>query len=153
MNFKKLNKSIRNYILACFSLFIIFCLISFYDIITSLFSGREINNFAITVLFKILNHFLTVIFIFILFLPIHYLISLKKPKIGLIITKILFSILVIIELSLTKYSQTTLINLGADLLGYSLDDIFMTVSSSENTSFLYFIPFVIFPLLFLVNCF
>ena len=153
MNFKKLNKSIRNYILACFSLFIIFCLISFYDIITSLFSGREINNFALTVLFKILNHFLTVIFIFILFLPIHYLISLKKPKTGLIITKILFSILVIIELSLTKYSQTTLINLGADLLGYSLDDIFMTVTSSESTSFLYFIPFVIFPLLFLVNCF
>ena len=41
-----------------------------------------------------------------------------------------------------------MLNLGADVLGYSFDDAFSTVSVSESISIFYFLPFVIFPLLF-----
>jgi tetratricopeptide (TPR) repeat protein len=41
-----------------------------------------------------------------------------------------------------------MLNLGADVLGYSFDDAFSTVAVSESISFTYFLPFIIFPLLF-----
>ena len=43
-----------------------------------------------------------------------------------------------------------MLNLGADILGYSFDDAFSTVSVSESISITYFFPFIIFPLLFLL---
>jgi lipoteichoic acid synthase len=118
-----------------------------------LFSGKEIPNLIEFIGFKFLNHFFTILFIFLLFFPLYYLLPIKKKKLQARIIKAIFAILVIIEFSLTKYSLTTLLNLGADLLGYSLDDIYITVTASESTSVLYFIPFLIFPALFLVSCF
>jgi phosphoglycerol transferase MdoB-like AlkP superfamily enzyme len=153
MAIKKINKKNRKYILLCFSLMLTFWMISLYEYSTVFFSGKEVPAFFKFFSFKFLNHFFTILFIFILFLPFYYLLAKKKTKIGLLVIKIIFVLLIIIEFSLTKYSLTTLLNLGADLLGYSLDDIYLTVTSSENTSFLYFIPFLIFPALFLTSCF
>jgi hypothetical protein len=130
-----------------------FWLISLYEYSSILFSGKETPAFLQYIGFKFLNHFFTILFIFLLFWPFFYLLSKKKTKIGLLVIKIVFVILIIIEFSLTKYSLTTLLNLGADLLGYSFDDIYLTVTSSESTSVLYFITFLIFPILFLVSCF
>lgn len=153
MKKQRINKKIRRYILICFSLLLTFCLITLFELCSTLFSGREIPNLLAFLGYKFLNHFLTILFIFILFLPLYYVLARKKKKLPRIVIKVIFSILVILEFSLTKYSLTTLINLGADLLGYSLDDIYLTVTSSESTSVLYFIPFIIFPALFLVSCF
>lgn len=130
-----------------------FWLISVYEYSAVFFSGKETPNFFKYISFKFLNHFFTILFIFILFLPFYYLLAKKKTKRGLLFIKIIFVILILIEFSLTKYSLTTLLNLGADLLGYSFDDIYLTVTSSESTSFLYFVAFLIFPALFLVSCF
>ncbi|MDD7914482.1 hypothetical protein [Polaribacter ponticola] len=155
MKYKKINinKKIRKYILTCFSLLLTFCLISLFEMCSTLFSGKEIPSIIEFIGFKFLNHFLTILFIFLIFLPIYYLLAKKKKKLPLRVIKIIFTILVIIEFSLTKYSLTTLLNLGADLLGYSFDDIYLTVTASESTSVFYFITFLIFPILFLVSCF
>lgn len=83
-------------------------------------------------------------------LPIYLVIALWSRKIATTFTSVLFTIFIIVQFSLVKYSLTTLINLGADVLGYSFDDAFNTVSSSESISFVYFIPFLLFPLIFFI---
>ena len=153
MKNKSFKKNIRKYVLICFSLLLTFWLISLFEISALLFSGREISSLIKTIGFKFLNHFFTILFIFVLFLPVYYLLTLKKKKLPIRVIKTLFALIVIIEFALTKYSLTTLLNLGADLLGYSLDDIYLTVTSSESTSVLYFITFLIFPALFLASCY
>lgn len=153
MKNRKISKKISRYILICFSLLLTFWLITLFELCSTIFSGKEITNFISFIGFKFLNHFFTILFIFIIFFPLYYILVKKKKKLARIIIKVIFAILVIIEFSLTEYSLTTLINLGADLLGYSLDDIYLTVTSSSDTSFLYYIPFIIFPALFLVSCF
>lgn len=153
MYVNRISKSIGKYTSLCFSLLITFWLISIYEVSVTLFSGKEIENVFLLLGFKFMNHFYALLFICVIFLPVYYFISLKRERLSLIIIRIIFVLLVLIEFSLTRYSLTTLLNLGADLLGYSLDDIFLTVTSSESTSFLYFIPFVIFPVLFLTSTF
>lgn len=153
MALKQVNKKIRKYILLCFSLMLTFWLMSIYEYSAMLFSGKEIPAFLKYISFKFLNHFFTILFIFILFLPFYYLIAKSKTKRGLLFVKILFVVIILIEFSLTEYSLTTLLNLGADLLGYSMDDILITVTASGSTSVFYYVSFLIFPLLFLVSCF
>ena len=153
MKTKTINKKNREYILLCFCLMLTFWLISLFELSSTFFSGKEVSNLLEQISFKFLNHFFTILFIFIVFFPFYHLFAKKKPAFGIIFIKVVFLILIIIEFSLTKYSLTTLINLGADLLGYSLDDIIITVTSSESTSILYFISFLIFPLLFLISNF
>ena len=153
MKFKRINKKNRKYILLCLSLLLTFWLISVFEFSSILFSGKEAPSFFSFIGYKFLNHFFTILFIFILFFPLFFWLSRKKEKRGVFFIKVFFVILVLIEFSLTKYSLTTLLNLGADLLGYSLDDIYLTVTSSESTSVLYFIPFLIFPILFLASSF
>ncbi len=153
MEIKTIREKNRGYILLCFALMITFWIISLFEITSTFFSGKEVTNLFELLVFKFLNHFYTVLFIFLIFLPFYHLLARKKYKYGVIFIKIVFVILTILEFSLTKYSLTTLLNLGADLLGYSLDDIYLTVTSSESTSIFYFVPFIIFPLLFLVSSF
>ncbi|MDR6843569.1 sulfatase-like hydrolase/transferase [Flavobacterium granuli] len=68
---------------------------------------------------------------------------------AIIAIKVSFTLIIIIQLALTGYSLTTHINLGSDLLGYSLNDIYTTVTSSLSISFVMFLPFIIIPLLYL----
>ncbi|WP_405565880.1 sulfatase-like hydrolase/transferase [Polaribacter sp. Asnod6-C07] len=150
---KKLNKKNRKYIITCFSLLLTFWLISLFEYTSIFFSGKETPGIFNFLVFKFFNHFYTVIFIYLIFLPFYYLFSRKKTRKGLLIIRILFVLIIFIELALTKYSLTTLLNLGADLLGYSLDDIYLTVSSSGSSSILFFITFLIFPAVFLSSCF
>lgn len=148
---KIISKKNRKYILLCFSLMLTFWLISLFEYFSILFSGKETPVFLPYISFKFLNHFFTILFIFLVFWPFYFLISKSKTKRGLLFIKIVFVLIVLIEFALTKYSLTTLINLGADLLGYSFDDIYLTVTSSESTSILYFVTFLIFPILFWVS--
>ncbi|WP_246236360.1 LTA synthase family protein [Flavobacterium ajazii] len=62
---------------------------------------------------------------------------------------VIFTLITLIQFALVKYSSTTLVNLGADLLGYSFSDMYLTVTASESLSFMFFLPFFIIPLLYL----
>ncbi|KOY53160.1 Sulfatase [Polaribacter dokdonensis DSW-5] len=153
MKIKSIRQKNRSYVLLCCALLLTFWLISLFEISSTVFSGKEVRNIFQLIVFKLLNHFYTVLFIFLFFLPFYHLFARKQHRYGTIFIRIAFVILVIIEFALTKYSLTTLLNLGADLLGYSLDDIYLTVTASESTSIFNFLPFIIFPVLFLVISF
>lgn len=153
MSFKDLNKNLQNYILKCFCLLIVYWIISSYEILSLVFLGNEIPNIFKLIGFKFLNDLVTVLVVFAIFYPLYYLISRKNVKAAVFTVKSIFIILILAELAMTQYSLTTLLNLGADLLGYSLDDILLTVSSSESGSFLSYLPFIIFPLMFSASCF
>ncbi len=125
-----------------------FWCISIFELVLS--KATE-NNFLITAVFKFVNDFWCGLIIGILILPFFILINAFLKKKALLIIKVVFVLLLLIQVGLAKYSLTTLLNLGADILGYSLDDIFSTVSASESFSVTYFIPFLLFPfLLFLI---
>lgn len=145
-----MNKSIKSYLTLSISLLITFWGISLFDVLTAVFSQKESVSVFTTILFKFINHTFTVLLIAVLFFPFFYLFNLGKKKFGIFFIKIIFILFVLIEFALTKYSLTTLLNLGADFLGYSFDDIYLTVSSSEDTSILYFLTFLLFPLLFFI---
>jgi phosphoglycerol transferase MdoB-like AlkP superfamily enzyme len=83
------------------------------------------------------------------FLPLYLILKHIKSTLGIFVIKILFSSIAIIQLALIGYSLTTHINLGADLIGYSFNDIYTTVTSSISISFLLFLPFIIVTLLYL----
>ncbi|WP_232457062.1 sulfatase-like hydrolase/transferase [Polaribacter sp. SA4-12] len=145
-----MNKSIKSYLVLSFSLLITFLSISLFEVLYSLFSQKESISIFTTLLSKFINHAFTGVLMAIIFFPFFYLLNLAKENLGVLFIKIVFVLLVVIEFALTKYSLTTLLNLGADFLGYSFDDIYLTVSSSEDTSILYFLTFLLFPFLFFI---
>jgi phosphoglycerol transferase MdoB-like AlkP superfamily enzyme len=141
MKIKFTYQNSLEYIYATVSLIIIFCLLSLIEV----FKNFEIQLFA----YKLLNDFFTGILIGVLFFPLYFGLKYLKNSLGIIVIKILFSIIVIIQLALIGYSLTTHINLGADLLGYSLSDMYTTVTASLSLSFLLFLPFIILPIAYL----
>lgn len=142
-------KSLYSYIYLTTALLFSFWIISIFEIVARFSSAAGLFNTMISLCYKLLNDFWTCLIIGLLFLPI-YLVSIyiKKP-VGEIVIKFLFSLLILAQFSLVKYSLTTLINLGADILGYSMNDMYITVTASESLSFLYFLPYLLFPILFL----
>jgi lipoteichoic acid synthase len=139
----------RKYIFLTTALIISFWLISVFEVIVVSHSGVKIPSVAYTLLCKFLKDFWTGIAIGLLFFIVYYALNLFKKPLSIIVIKVLFSIILLLQIGLTKYSFTTHINLGADVLGYSLKDLLATVNSSETFSLVYFIPFILAPLLFL----
>ncbi|MFV5698012.1 sulfatase-like hydrolase/transferase [Flavobacterium sp. ZT3R17] len=129
------------YIYATISLIIIFCLLSLIE----LFKNFDIQLFT----YKLLNDFFTGLLIGLLFFPLYLVLKYIKNPLGILVIKVLFSIIAIIQLGLIGYSLTTHINLGADLLGYSLSDMYTTVTASLSLSFLMLLPFMIVPIVYL----
>ena len=147
----KQNNAIKNiltYLYPIVSLIVTFWCISLFEVFTTISKGIKIENIVTIILYKFINDFWTGLIIALLLLPIYWLLTLITKKTAHIIVLILLSVFVLIEFTLVKYSLTTLINLGADLLGYSYSDIKITVSSSESMSFMYFVPFMLFVVLF-----
>lgn len=141
MKIKFTYKNSLEYIYATVSLIIVFCLLSLIEILKNF----EIQLFA----YKLVNDFFTGTLIGLLFFPLYLILRYIKNSLGIIVIKIVFSIIVIIQLALIGYSLTTHINLGADLLGYSLSDMHTTVTASLSLSFLLFLPFIILPIVYL----
>lgn len=141
-------KSPFNYSYLCFSMAITFWLISIFEIVAKINAGIEIPNIITTVFYKLINDFWTVLIIGILFLPLYLILYYSKRTWKDTPVKILFTLIIIGQFALTKYHLTTLVNLGADFLGYSTADMYTTVTASETFSILYFVPFVAFPLLY-----
>jgi lipoteichoic acid synthase len=141
MKIKFTYQNSLEYIYATVSLIIIFCLLSLIEV----FKNFDIQLFA----YKIVNDVFTGTLIGLLFFPLYLLLKYIKDSLGIIVIKVLFSIIAIIQLALIGYSLTTHINLGADLLGYSLSDMYTTVTASLSLSFLLFLPFIILPIAYL----
>ncbi len=132
----------------CFSLLAVFWLISFFEIVAKLYTGIQIPNPPTVFFYKLINDFWTALIISILCLPLYLVLYLSNRKWAAIPLKIIFTIIIIGQFALTKYHLTTLVNLGADFLGYSTSDMYTTVTASETFSILYFVPFILFPALF-----
>jgi lipoteichoic acid synthase len=135
------HKNNLEYIYTVFSLIIIFCLLSFIEIF---------KNFNLPIfIYKILNDFSMGLQAGLLFLPLYLVLKWKKTSLAVTVIKVLFTIIAILQLALISYNLTTHINLGSDLLGYSLSDIYTTVTSSTSLSFMMFLPFIIVPFIYL----
>jgi lipoteichoic acid synthase len=120
-----------------------FWFISFFEVyqLASKNVGISIGS---SLFFKLLNDFWTVLVLSLLLFPLYFLVAYFHKKVAIIFIQILFVIIIIGQFALVNYSLTTLINLGADLLGYSYSDITTTVSSSVEFSIGYFVPYLIF---------
>jgi len=149
MKFNNFSKNTYKYFYLTFSLIVTFWFISLFEIYMTASTGSPTSNIGITLGYKLLNDFWAALGIGLLFLPIFFLTLLIKRPVGIILIMVLFTLVILGQFSLMKYGLTTRLNLGADLLGYSMDDIKMTVVSSESFSFLYFLPFIVFPIIFL----
>ena len=140
MNLKFNYKNNLEYLYATISLIVLFCLLSLIEI----FKNFGIQLFA----FKLVNDVFTGLVIGLIFFPIYLFLKLLKSSLGIFVIRILFSIIALMQLGLIGYSLTTHINLGADLLGYSLSDMYTTVTASLSISFITFLPFIILPLFY-----
>ncbi|WP_281299412.1 LTA synthase family protein [Flavobacterium limnophilum] len=137
------------YVYLTISAIITFWLLSLFEIYATLSNGSENQNIGTTIVYKLLNDFWAGIVIGLLFIPFYYALLYIKRPLETVLVKVLFALVIIMQFALVKYSLTTHINLGADLLGYSMDDMYTTVTASESLSLLYFLPFIIMPLLYL----
>ena len=142
------TKQIVSYVYLIISLIITFWIISLFEVFSIVSKGIKIGNVPVTILFKFINDFWIGLIVALLLFPLYWLLTVFTKKVGHIIILIILSLIVLIQFTLVKYSLTTLLNLGADLLGYSYSDIKITVSSSESMSVMYFVPFIFFVALF-----
>lgn len=149
MKIKSFLSNCFPYVYLTISLIIAFWFISGYEIYMKIANGIAIQNVPTTLLYKFINDFGTGILIGLLFFPLFTLIYFIKKTWSLTFIKVFFFLLIIGQYSLVKYNLTTLVNLGADVLGYSYNDMYTTVTASESFSILYFIPFIAFPLILL----
>jgi len=137
------------YIYLLLSLIISFWAINLFTFFITSTNGMEQANLGTSLGYKLLNDFWTGLGIGLLFFPLYLLFYFIKNSVGNIIIKMLFILIVIGQFALVKYNLTTHVNLGTDILGYSLDDMSTTVAVSESFSFMYFFPFIMFSMLFL----
>lgn len=157
MDIKKIKGILNNryfdnshaYIYLTFSIIIAFWTLSLFEIYSTLSGGSENQNIGSTLVYKLMNDFWAGVVIGLLFVPLYLVFLYVKKPLEVVLIKIFFALILIIQFALVKYSLTTHINLGADLLGYSFDDMYTTVTASESLSLLYFLPFIIMPLLYL----
>ncbi|WP_347374470.1 sulfatase-like hydrolase/transferase [Aequorivita sp. Q41] len=150
MTFGLKNKDILNYGYLTIALILALWAIGLYEIVMSKPLGENDPTVALVLFYKFLNDFWFGVVVGLLFLLLYLIVNIWSKKLATILIGIIFSVVIIAQFSLVKYSLTTLINLGADILGYSYNDAFNTVASSESISFTYFLPFIIFPAVFIL---
>ena len=143
MKIKYSTNQLINYVYLIVALIVTFWFISLFEIFVTISKGIKVPNVGISILYKLLNDFWASLLIGVILFPLHWIFTVFIKKYGSLIIQILLGLIVLIQFALVKYSSTTLLNLGADLLGYSFNDITLTVSSSESMSALYFVPFII----------
>ena len=149
MKIKSFLNNCFPYIYLTISLVIVFWFITVFEIYNKITNGINLQSTTITFFYKLLNDFGIALLIGLLFFPVYAIFyHIRKPW-SVVVIKIIFSLLIIGQFALVKYNLTTLVNLGADILGYSYNDMYTTVTASESLSLLYFIPFIIFPFLYL----
>jgi len=148
----KFNFPIKNsykYIYLISALICTFWVISLFEVYITISNGIKLPNYGATIVFKLLNDFWSGLIIGLLLLPFYLVIISFFKKFGNVFFYVLFTLIVLVQFGLVKYSQTTLLNLGADILGYSYSDVYITVTASETMSFVYFLPFILISTIFI----
>lgn len=137
MNTSKLDRyDLKQYTRLFISFFVCLLLLSIYQYTTLYFKGMVEMIFGGSFFIAALHHlgFASVIAL-ILLLPFNFFENLR-PKYGFRLVFVILILLVIAESALISYYLTALVPLGSDLLGYSFEDIKMTISNSGGISFL-----------------
>lgn len=150
MKFSIVKNDVLNYVYSTMAFILVYWLISTYNVVMAVPLDANTYSFGTHLLYMFLNDFWSGLVIGLLCFPLYLMCVGLNKKVGIIVLFIIFSLLIILQFSLVKYSLTTLINLGADILGYSFNDAYNTVASSESISFVYFLPFIIFPVAFVL---
>ncbi|PXY43861.1 sulfatase [Flavobacterium hydrophilum] len=131
------------------SLVVMFWLSSLFETYSKISNGIAVPKIGMEICYKLLNDFWSAIVVSLVLLPVFILIGFIQKRFSVIFMTIIFTLVALIQFALVKYSSTTLVNLGADLMGYSFSDMYLTVKASESLSFIFFLPFIIIPLLYL----
>ncbi|MBQ0767832.1 MAG: sulfatase-like hydrolase/transferase [Bizionia sp.] len=150
MKFRIVKNDVLNYVYSTIAFIFTYWFISIYNIVMAAPLDANTYSFGTHLLYTFLNDFWSGLIIGLLCFPLYLICVGISKKVATSVLFIIFSLLIILQFSLVKYSLTTLINLGADILGYSFNDAYNTVASSESISFVYFLPFVILPAAFIV---
>ena len=136
----KFSELLSKYYYLLFTVLIIVWIGSFTEWILTDYNERFLKFSVLS--YKFLNDFWAVVILGIVLLPIFWLGSILFKKRIISVFQIVFLLILLVQVSLIKYSLTTHINLGADLLGYSYNDIYITVTSTVSFSFLTILPFL-----------
>jgi len=135
------SKLLYSYAYLLFTVLIVVWTASFLD--WFLTDYNEKFSVITVITYKFINDFWAIVILGIILFPIFWLGSIFFKKRIIPIFQVLFILILLIQISLIKYSLTTHVNLGADLLGYSYDDIYTTVTSSVSLSFITILPFLV----------
>jgi phosphoglycerol transferase MdoB-like AlkP superfamily enzyme len=139
---KTLNsKLLYSYAYLLFTVLIVVWFTSFFD--WFLTDYNEKISVITVIAYKFINDFWAIVILGVILFPLFWLGSIFFKKRIIPIFQVLFILILLIQISLIKYSLTTHVNLGADLLGYSYDDIYTTVTSSVSLSFTTILPFLV----------
>jgi lipoteichoic acid synthase len=141
MNFK--------YVYLTTSLILTFWLSTLFEIYSKTSNGIAIPNIGLDICYKLINDFWSAIIVSLIFLPLFILFGFIGKKFSIRFMTVLFTLIVTGQFALAKYSSITLVNLGADLIGYSFSDMYLAVTASESLSLMFFLPFILIPLLYL----
>jgi phosphoglycerol transferase MdoB-like AlkP superfamily enzyme len=74
-----------------------------------------------------------------------------QPKLALVFCAGFFVLMMLMNMALVEYFQTTLIPLSADLYGYTLRDIQLTAGASARLTVFQLVRFLLFPALFIAG--
>ncbi|WP_223681564.1 sulfatase-like hydrolase/transferase [Flavobacterium hibisci] len=146
---KQMQTHHLKYLYLTTSLVLIFWLSSFAETYLKIANGITIPNIWLEIGYKLANDFLSAIAVSLVLLPLFIIVGYINKTFAIRFMTVLFTLVGVIQFALVKYSSTTLVNLGADLLGYSFSDMYTTVTASESLSFMFFLPFFIIPLVYL----
>jgi len=144
------KKKLLEYGFLSISLVVLFWFLSAFELYITFSKEERLLKFLTGLLFKCINDAIAVLIIIGFCLPIYLVLEKIRSKLGFYIMTGLFLVLIFIQVGLVKYSSTTLLNLGADILGYSLEDVFLTVKSSGPVSFVSLLLVVLLPAVFLL---
>ena len=150
---KKLQTCIKSsFFTLAISLIVTLWVISLFEIFSKIFSGMSASTILISFGYTVLADIESVLLIGILLYPIYYLFGYFQTFLAQMAVHILFSLLVIIQFALAKYQFTTLVNLGADLFGFPLENLHITIARTESSlSIIYFIPFMFIPISYMMT--
>lgn len=135
------SKLLYSYAYLLFTVLIVVWTASFIDWFLTDYNDKF--SLITVIAYKFINDFWAIVILGAILFPIFWLGCLSFKKRIIPIFQILFLIILLIQISLIKYSLTTHVNLGADLVGYSYDDIYTTITSSVSLSFITVLPFLI----------
>jgi phosphoglycerol transferase MdoB-like AlkP superfamily enzyme len=122
---------------------IIIILLSLFELMYNGLVHQFPQNMGEVLMWSFLNDLFFWLKCQIYFFVIYAVLNLFSPKLARIIFSVFIVLMAIIQLSLVSYFTTSLVPLGADLYGYSIEDIKQTVGASGGISFIEIIGIIL----------